>query len=215
MDTWTLQTGFPLITVNRNYAEQSVEFTQVRISDVSSKLNKISSNRPQERFILLEDSAFPTQVEQDHPLWWIPITYTTQDVADFDNTKPDFWMRNNDSQITMDLKLSSADWFIINLHQTGYYRVNYDNDNWKMIIQHLQDNETYQQITASNRAQLIDDAMNLARAGYINYSIPLDVTTYLKHETDYVPWKAALNSFSFIDSMLIRTANYELFRVRN
>lgn len=124
-------------------------------------------------------------------------------------------MRNNDSQITKDLKLSSDDWFIINLHQTGYYRVNYDNDNWKMIIQHLQDNETYQQITASNRAQLIDDSMNLARAGYINYSIPLDVTTYLKHETDYVPWKAALNSFSFIDSMLIRTANYELFRVRN
>lgn len=39
MDTWTLQTGFPLITVNRNYADQSVEFTQVGISDALSKLN--------------------------------------------------------------------------------------------------------------------------------------------------------------------------------
>lgn len=30
MDTWTLQTGFPVVTVNRNYPEKSATLTQER-----------------------------------------------------------------------------------------------------------------------------------------------------------------------------------------
>lgn len=29
MDTWTLQTGYPVITVNRNYNKKTVEISQV------------------------------------------------------------------------------------------------------------------------------------------------------------------------------------------
>lgn len=32
MDTWTLQTGYPIITVTRNYAKKNVHITQVSMS---------------------------------------------------------------------------------------------------------------------------------------------------------------------------------------
>lgn len=82
-----------------------------------------------------------------------------------------------------------------------------------MISNHLLDQRKYSSIAPSNRAQLIDDALNLARAGYLNYGISLNVTRYLVHETEYVPWKAAIGALNFIDSMLIKTSSYDKFKV--
>ena len=44
-----------------------------------------------------------------------------------------------------------------------------------------------------NRAQVIDDALNLAKSEIIDYETALSMTEYLHKEHDYVPWKAALN----------------------
>lgn len=44
MDTWTLQTGYPVITVKRNYEQKSVEITQVRISQIATERNSINNN---------------------------------------------------------------------------------------------------------------------------------------------------------------------------
>lgn len=82
-----------------------------------------------------------------------------------------------------------------------------------MIVGHLMDKQKHTTIAPSNRAQLIDDALNLARGGYLNYSIALNVTRYLVHETEYVPWKAAIGALNFIDSMLIKTSSYDKFKV--
>lgn len=103
--------------------------------------------------------------------------------------------------------------FNFSLIYLGYYRVNYDDRNWKLITSHLLDSIKYQEISAANRAQLIDDALNLARAGYLDYRIALDVTRYLINEDESVPWKAAINALSFIDGMLIKSGDYALFKV--
>ena len=81
-----------------------------------------------------------------------------------------------------------------------------------LITNYLKNPETFRKIAPSNRAQLIDDSLNLARAGYLDYTIALNVTKYLKHETDYVPWKAAIAGLNFIDAMLIKTVDYDKFR---
>lgn len=55
--------------------------------------------------------------------------------------------------------------------------------------------------------------MNLARSGILDYAVALEVTTYLNHERNYVPWKAAISNLLYIDSMLIRTPDYDKMKV--
>ena len=43
-----------------------------------------------------------------------------------------------------------------------------------------------------NRAQLLDDALNLGRADLLDYPTALKVTEYLTLETDFIPWSAAI-----------------------
>lgn len=81
-----------------------------------------------------------------------------------------------------------------------------------MIIGQL-NGKNYNDISTINRGQLIDDALNLARAGRLDYTTALDVTSYLAHETEYVPWKSALTAMSYLDNMLSKYQGYDRFRV--
>jgi aminopeptidase N len=96
---------------------------------------------------------------------------------------------------------------------TGFYRVNYDLRNWRLLTEYLMDRDHFTQIGIINRAQLLDDALNLARAGLLDYATALDVTRYLANELEYIPWKAALNALGYIDSMFVKTGNYDKFKV--
>jgi len=95
----------------------------------------------------------------------------------------------------------------------GYYRVNYDTENWNLIIKELHENHT--NIPPLNRAQLLDDALNLARAGKLPYSVALYLTMYLEHDKDYIPWAAALNALSFLDRRLTNNEGYDSFQVQS
>jgi aminopeptidase N len=97
------------------------------------------------------------------------------------------------------------------LFTAGYYRVNYDDQNWRLIIQQLKKDHT--KIHVINRAQIIDDVLNLARAGLLKYEMALEVTSYLKNEKDYLPWAAALSGIEYLDEMLKETTSYGDFKV--
>ena len=90
-------------------------------------------------------------------------------------------------------------------------RVNYDRKNWELLIAQL--NSDHTKIHVNNRAQIIDDALNLARAGYLDYDLALGVTQYMSAETEYICWRAALSGFAYIDIMLERTSAYGEFKV--
>ena len=95
---------------------------------------------------------------------WIPITYAEAG-GDFENTKNSLWMSETEKSIEIS-NLPNADKAVIfNIQETGYYRVNYDKQNWELIIKQL--NEDHTKIHVINRAQIIDDAINLARSGII------------------------------------------------
>jgi aminopeptidase N len=100
---------------------------------------------------------------------------------------------------------------IVNLQEVGYYRVNYDTDNWKLITKQLLSNHS--KVHTINRAQIIDDALDLARAHFLDYHISLNTTQYLINEKEFIPWEAALNAFSFLDRMLRRSSAYGLWKV--
>lgn len=96
---------------------------------------------------------------------------------------------------------------------SGYYRVNYDINNWELLANYLQDPQNYSKIASTNRAQIVDDALTLARAGKLDYRIALNLTQYLINENEYVPWRSALGAFNFIDSMMSSGPDYYLLQV--
>lgn len=96
----------------------------------------------------------------------------------------------------------------------GFYRVNYDKSNWDRLVSLL--NVTNSTVHVRNRAQLIDDAFNLARAGMLDYATALDVSTYLRNEDDYVPWYTAVDCLSYVVERMRRSAEgYQYIKVHD
>lgn len=88
-------------------------------------------------------------------------------------------------------------WQIIQLGCRGYYRVNYDVSVWNAIIDRLYLHGLVD-ITAEEYARLIDDSMNLARAGKIPYTIPLNIVKRLRSDKVFLPWAAAYESLKYL-----------------
>lgn len=146
--------------------------------------------------------------------WYVPITYTTYDKKDFINTKTKTWLKPKQVQKLDEQLVGPKRWIIGNIQSSGkdnnikileftlvwvsgYYRVNYDDTLWDALDTALKSVD-FDGIDPLNRAQLIDDAMNLARAGIIPYSRALSLTNYLNQDTDYYPWRAAFSGFNFL-----------------
>ena len=126
-------------------------------------------------------------------LWWVPISYTTQSNPDFDSIGAHFWIEGVNNVVianeTAPTQWADNDWVIVNIRETGYYRVNYDSDNWDLLTQQL-NGDNFEVIHVINRAQLIDDSLNLARAEIISYDVAFGILEYLRQEIDFAPWSA-------------------------
>ena len=48
-----------------------------------------------------------------------------------------------------------------------------------------------------NRAQIIDDAFNLARSGLLDYETAQSVMGYLSKENEYIPWASAFSGKNY------------------
>lgn len=195
MDAWTTKMGFPVVNVTRNYTTKQIEFAQSRFTFIAPNQWK------------------SLDIKYDDSLWWIPLSYTTSNEADFENTKPKDWIRGTVKLAKEFENITDNEWIIVNIQGTGYYRVNYDVTNWQLLVNYLQDPLNYSKIASTNRAQIIDDALTLARAGKLDYRIALNLTRYLSNESEYVPWRSALGALSFIDSMMSSGSDYYLFKV--
>ena len=97
---------------------------------------------------------------------------------------------------------------------TGFYRVNYDPLTWSLITKHLT-SPFYRDIHVVNRAQLLDDAFSLSRAGLLNYTTTLELSTYLTEETHPIPWLSFDELISFLNHQLRGTDIYNSFKVTN
>lgn len=107
-------------------------------------------------------------------------------------------------------KWNKVDWIILNSQQGYYYRVNYDDNLWNLLTEQLV--RDHKRIHHLNRAQLIDDSFQLARAKKVDYGIALGIMKYLKAETDYVPWESAYNGISRLKQWLEGTNTSEKYQ---
>ncbi|NXL66150.1 AMPN Aminopeptidase, partial [Chordeiles acutipennis] len=173
MDRWTLQMGFPVVTVNT-----------------------LTGTVSQSHF-LLDPTSVVERPSVFNYTWIVPITWKTREA---DGNR--YWLTKV-SETNDQFKVSSSSWLLLNLDVSGYFRVNYNQENWDQLLSQLTNN--HQVIPVINRAQIIDDAFNLARAKYVNVTLALDTTRFLSQETEYMPWQAALNNLRYFQLMFDRS----------
>lgn len=127
-------------------------------------------------------------------------------------TPSDFkWLRDSfDETITVS-SLDNDDWFLFNIDQYGFYRVNYDVDNWIAITNVLKDTPSV--FSAKTRAQLIDDSLNLSKEGFLSYEITLDLLMYLSKETSFLPWSAAIKNLLDLNNFMESSDVYRNYQV--
>ena len=85
-------------------------------------------------------------------------------------------------------------------------------NNWHLISQQLRSN--HEKISILNRAQIMDDAFNIARTGQLVYGVPFELSRYLRLGKEFTPWKSALAALRYLDAMLYETPAKNNFRVR-
>ncbi|NXL87046.1 AMPN Aminopeptidase, partial [Alectura lathami] len=130
MDRWTLQMGFPVVTVNT-----------------------LNGSIWQSHFLLDPNSTVQRPSVFNYT-WIVPITWMTSS-----SSGDRYWLVNV-SETNSSFRVSSPNWLLLNLNVSGYFRVNYNQENWEQLLAQLSRN--HQVIPVINRAQIIDDAFNLA-----------------------------------------------------
>ncbi|XP_014808157.1 PREDICTED: aminopeptidase N [Calidris pugnax] len=176
MDTWTLQMGFPLVTVNT------------------------LTGAIEQKHFLLDPNSVVDRPSTFNYTWIVPITWMTNMTTAATGDR--YWLtKKSDTNDTF--KVGSNNWLLLNLNVSGYFRVNYNQENWENLLTQL--SRDHRSIPVINRAQIIDDAFNLARAKYINVTLALATTQFLSRETEYMPWEAALNNLQYFQLMFDRS----------
>ncbi|XP_018399655.1 PREDICTED: aminopeptidase N-like [Cyphomyrmex costatus] len=172
MDTWIKQKGYPLITVTRDQLIGKIKITQEYFQPykkISIRKNLISIN-----------------TDVTNMKWWVPINFATRTNPNFSSTLATHWLSPKAEELVID-GIDPQDWIIVNVQQTGFYRVNYDTMNWLKIADYL-NSENYTKIHVLNRARIINDAIHLMFTDKLDPRIFMDLTKYLRRETDYVVW---------------------------
>ncbi|KYM94195.1 Aminopeptidase N [Cyphomyrmex costatus] len=174
MDTWMNQERYPFVYVTRNYETGEVTISQscVRHHSETDQATK----------------------------WWIPITFATQSNPDFSNTVPRYWLRSDQNNISF--TINPNDWIIVNLQQTGYYRVSYDTKNWQKLAHYLNSNE-YTNIHVLNRAQIIFDSLAMIFADRINGYLFVHLINYLSQEREYAVWQSLFQMIELMPNIIL------------
>ncbi|XP_031332738.1 glutamyl aminopeptidase-like isoform X5 [Photinus pyralis] len=113
MSTWTVQMGYPIVTVNEN--NDTYVLTQKRF---------------------LKDYSKPGNVSSIYGYKWsIPITYITDKGISQTNT---IWFKHDQSNLKIK-KPEGIRWIKFNHNQVGYYRVNYSPAYWNVLAKNIKD----------------------------------------------------------------------------
>ncbi|KAL3884512.1 hypothetical protein ACJMK2_024647 [Sinanodonta woodiana] len=199
MDTWVLQMNYPTVYV-KVVNTSTLELTQKRYVRDPNATDPMKYN-----------SSFGY-------MWEIPFTFTSSLNINFNQSNDDVkWFHRNNSTMTLTHvsvpipvgNVTIPQWIIGNVMQYGYYRVNYDSENWNALIKQLNTNHTV--IHTINRAQIINDGWNLAKSGELDLNVPLTMLEYLNKEEEYIPWSAAVSELNFVNTMLKRHSLYGKF----
>ena len=184
MSSWSQQGGYPLLTVTRNYNDGS--------------------------FTVRQEAFYNDETFKKDKTWFVPFNFVFASKADFRDTEASHYLLN-----VPEIKIESAnvpknDWLLLNKQSTGYYRINYDEENWKLLINGLR-SRPYK-MHPRNRAQLMHDAYRFSASKRLSHSILLEMMMYLTQEDQYAPWATASGIITTYNRYLSGDNEYKNFQ---
>ena len=111
---------------------------------------------------------------------------------------------------TLNVPLDSADdsgWVKVNAGQTGFYRVNYDADQWKRLGEAVGSME----LPATDRLGLQNDAYALMRAGSLSPATFLALAENYRGETHVSVWSDLASNLGSFDNLIGSQPYYDRF----
>jgi len=185
MDSWTKQMGYPVLQV-----------------ETSGSLEKPELVLTQERFVydrLLGGSDANPEV------WRVPIRVIQSGAGEATSLLMD------DRSVRLPLESSAApaqSWFKINPDQTGFFRVNYQAEDWQRLVPAVESLE----LPASDRLGIQNDAYSLSRAGLLPVTQFLSLARAYSNETDASVWGDLSSNLRDIEVMLSDDPSYSQFQ---
>lgn len=179
-DLWEALTevsGKPVGEIATGWTEQP-GFPLVKVSRDASTVTLT-----QERFTV----HFPNPPAQR---WQIPLTYVTE----LQPATNGFLLRDKSGNLPNELPADRA--LKLNVGDAGYYRVEYDDASWKMLIAHLG------QISEADRVNLLTDAWALVEANRQPLSHYLGLVTQVLKDDQLAVYNQIIDTFIFINRLL-------------
>uniref|UniRef100_A0A3P9JIS9 Aminopeptidase n=1 Tax=Oryzias latipes TaxID=8090 RepID=A0A3P9JIS9_ORYLA len=105
--------------------------------------------------------------------WFVPITWMKNG-----KEEQKYWLLSKE-----DMALGPSDWLVANINLTGFFRVNYDAENWERIFNKLNSRHEVS-------GQLLQILFN-KHLEMVNMTVALRTTSYLDKEVEYMPWRRA------------------------
>ncbi|XP_032687707.1 thyrotropin-releasing hormone-degrading ectoenzyme-like [Odontomachus brunneus] len=173
MNTWLTGKHHPELLAERNYKQETVSFLSLAT--------------------LLDENE-----------WIIPVNYITASTFDFYNISHIFWLHwsnmNNTIITKFDEFYNTMDsFYIFNAEQTGYYRINYDDKNWRMISTYMEENDIAN-IPPLTRAQLVNDAYYFTTIRELKGSTFVEIIRHLQWDGDFIAWYPMFNILTDMSS---------------
>ncbi|GAB1610746.1 leucyl-cystinyl aminopeptidase-like isoform X1 [Argonauta hians] len=190
MEEWVNQMNYPVVFVQWNNSQLVLS---------------------QRIFQFESQSAVRCSTPAKQIVWKIPFTYTTDQEKNFTVTPHNIvWFTSERKTLNATTsRLTNQSWVLANLNQFGFYRVNYDLSNWESLVQQL--NTDHSVLPVVTRAQLINDAWSLAKAGMLSQEIPFKLLDYMDRERDDIALRAIITEISFIKNILRKNSVYGMF----
>ncbi|XP_025271126.1 aminopeptidase N-like [Camponotus floridanus] len=142
------------------------------------------------------------EVVRDYKTYYYSIKPIKRLISNLNKSADDYISDSTELNNSMIYNIGPLDFLVYNSKETGYYRVNYDIENWRRITNYL--NSTYyNKIHVLNRAQIIDDAFHLMITNQLNSTVFWNITKYLSQETDYVAWYPMFKALEYLSNIFL------------
>ncbi|CAF3332001.1 unnamed protein product [Rotaria socialis] len=183
MSSWTLQMGFPLVTIIEEQQPNNIRVLKLK----------------QQRFIA--DGS----VDGENLQWKIPITIFTKS-----NPKAiaqQILMEKPEITITLN-NVSEHDWIKLNYNSIGLYRVKYESKTLARLNEPIA-NKT---ISPQDRLMIQDDVAALCNAGHQSFVDYLKLLLSYADEDNFTVWKSIASTMGDLSSLLEYTDYFDQFK---